>query len=267
MTGAVPPLTKTYPDGNLYKRMPEVEAQIAQIAALPFDEIVERGRILIRSHPQFVKPEVLMHFLRATRHDNRYQRFNVLFELVLRRLLLALPKCERSVGQETWVDGALSDVQDRVRGRFVELVSLDRAGGDRMDFFEVHFDEAVAKLRMKAQKVVGARVRRDVALEGDADSGELPEAVERAVGSFDDPDDSFLFDPIFRKRLYPEIDRLKPEQKRVVTMLLSNIQTHSADPSALTISKALACDERTVRNRRRDAIVALRKALGLGAGQ
>ncbi|ATQ69060.1 MULTISPECIES: hypothetical protein [Methylosinus] len=267
MTGAVPSLTKTYPDGKPYCRMPEVEEQIARLAELPFDEIVERGHISIRSHPQFVKPEALMHFLRATRLDNRDTRFDALFPLVLRRLLLALPKCERKVGEDIRIDGALSDVEDRVRGRFLELVALDRAGGDRMDFFEVHFDEAVAKLRMKAAKAVGGRARRNVALEGDADSGELPEAVERAVGSFDDPDDAFLSDPIFRKRLYPEIDRLKPEQKRVITMLLANMQTHSSDPSAPTISKALGCDERTVRNRRRDAIVALRMALGLGADQ
>jgi len=267
MTYAVPPLTKIYPDGKPYGRMPDVEDEIARLAELPFDELVEYGRISIRSHPQFVRPETLMHFLRGTRRDNRDQRFDALFRLVLRRLLLALPKCERAVGEDIMIDGALSDVEDRVRGRFLELVTLDRAGGDRMDFFEVHFDEAIAKLRMKAAKAVGARARRNVALEGDAESGELPEAVERAAGSFDEPDDAFLSAPIFRKRLFPEIDRLKPEQKKVITMLLANIQTHSGDPSVPTISKALGCDERTVRNRRRDAIVALRKALGLGENQ
>lgn len=267
MTDAVPPLTKTYPDGKPYSRMSEVEDEIARLAALPFDERIERGRISIRSHPQFVRPETLMHFLRGTRWDNRDQRFDALFRLVLRRLLLALPNCERTVGEEIRTDGALSDVEDRVRGRFLELVTLDRAGGDRMDFFEVHFDEAVAKLRMKAAKAVGGRARRNVALEEDADSGELPEAVHRAAGSFDEPDDTFLSDPIFRKRLYREIDRLKPEQKKVITMLLANMQTHSSDSSAPTISKALGCDERTVRNRRRDAVAALREALGLGEEQ
>jgi hypothetical protein len=107
MTGVVPSLTKTYPDGKPYSRMPEVEDQIARLAELPFDEIVERGRISIRSHPQFVKPESLMHFLRATRLDNRDKRFDALFPLVLRRLLLALPKCERKVGEEIRIDGAL----------------------------------------------------------------------------------------------------------------------------------------------------------------
>ncbi|MCG4996218.1 hypothetical protein, partial [Bacteroides thetaiotaomicron] len=60
MTDAVPPLTKTYPDGKPYSRMPEVEDEIARLADLPFDELVERGRIAIRSHPHFVRPEALM---------------------------------------------------------------------------------------------------------------------------------------------------------------------------------------------------------------
>jgi hypothetical protein len=264
MTDAAPPLTKVYPDGKLYTRMPEVETEIAQLVELPFDELVERARISIKSHPHFVRPETLMHFLRRTRSDNNQDRFNALFRLILRRLLLALPKCERTVGEVIHVDSSASDVEDRVRGRFLELLTLDRAGGDRMDFYEVHFDEAVAKLRIKAAKGVGGRARRTVGFEGDAVSRELPEAVERAAGSFDEPDNAFLFDPIFRKRLLPEIDRLKREQKEVVTMLLANMQTHSSDPRVPTITRALKCDEKTVRNRRRDAIVALRKALGLG---
>jgi hypothetical protein len=264
MTDAAPPLTKTYPNGAPYHRMREVEDEIARLAELPFDELISRARITIKSHADFIRPESLMHFLRRTRSDNSDQRFNALFRVVLRRLISALPRSERTVGEDTLVDGAASDLEDRVRGRFMELVTLDRAGGDRMDFYEVHFDEAVAKLRMKAAKGIVARTRRTEALEGDPESGELPKYVERAAGSFDEPDDAFLFDPIFRKRLLQEIDLLKPEQKKVITMLLANMQTHSSDPDVLTISRVLRCDEKTVRNRRRDAIAALRKALGLG---
>jgi hypothetical protein len=264
MMVAVPPLTKIYPDGTPYRRMSVVEDEIVRVTELPFEDFLERVRIANRSHPDFVRPETLMHFVRRTRSDNSDQRFNALYRMVLRRLILALPRSERVEGQNTIVDGAASDLQDIVRGRFVELVTIDRAGGDRMDFYEVHFDEAVAKLRMRPAKRIGARTRRTETLAGDPESGELPEYVERAAGSFDEPDDAFLFDPIFRKWLFQEIDRLKPEQKKVITMLLANIQTHSSDPAVVTISSVLGCDEKTVRNRRRDAIAALRKALRLG---
>jgi len=91
-----------------------------------------------------------------------------------RRLILALPRSERAVGQNTIVDGAASDLEDIVRGRFVELVSLDRAGGDRLDFYEVHFDEAVAKLRMRPAKRIRARTRRTETLAGDPKAANCP---------------------------------------------------------------------------------------------
>lgn len=261
------PLMKSYPDGGQYRRMPEVEDQITKLADLPLNEFIERARISVRTHPNFVRPETLMHFLRRTRSDKDDQRFGALLRMVLRRLILALPLTERLKGELTMVDGAASDLQDRVRGRFMELVTLDRAGGDRMDFYEVHFDEAVAKLRMKAAKGLATRARRTEALEAHAETGEFPEHVERAAGSFDEPDDAFLFVPLFRKRLLREIDRLKPEQKEIVTMLLANVQTHSNDASTPTICRTLDCDEKTVRNRRRAAIATLREALGLGDGK
>ncbi|MGU3559434.1 hypothetical protein [Methylobacterium radiotolerans] len=244
--------------------MPEVEYEIVQLSNLNFEDLVERGRILEKSHSHFVRPESLIYFLRNSRSDNDNRRFNALYGLVLRRLLLALPRCERTVDGVTHVDAAASDVEDRVRGRFVELLSLDRAGGGRMDFYEVHFDEAVAKLRMKAVKAIGARTRRTTGLEEDPDSGDVPEFVEQAAGSFEEPDDAFLRDPIFRKRVLVEIDLLKPEHKQVITMLLANMPSESNNLEVPTISRALGCDARTVRNRRRDAIVVLRKALILG---
>ncbi len=264
MAHIVSPLTKIYPDGTPYSRMTEVEYEIVQLSNLNFEYLVERGRILEKSNLHFVRPESLIYFLRNSRSDNDNRRFNALYGLVLRRLLLALPRCERTVGGVTHVDAAASDVEDRVRGRFVELLSLDRAGGGRMDFYEVHFDEAVAKLRMKAVKAIGARTRRTTGLEEDPDSGEVPEFVEQAAGSFEEPDDAFLRDPIFRKRVLVEIDLLKPEHKQVITMLLANMPSESNNLEVPTISRALGCDARTVRNRRRDAILVLRKALIFG---
>lgn len=264
MMVAPPLLTKTYPDGTPYRRMPEVEDEIFRVAELPFEDFLQRARTTNRSHPDFVRPETLMHFLRRTRSDNNEQRFNALYRMVLRRLMLALPRSERVQGQDVIVDGAASDLEDIIRGKFVELITLDRAGGDRMDFYEVHFDEAVAKLRMRPARQIRGRTRRTEVLEGDPDTGELPKYVEQAAGSFNEPDDAFLFDPIFRKRLLQEIDHLKPEQNKVITMLLANIQTHSDDPTVPTISRAIGRDAKTVWNRRRDAIAALRKALRLG---
>lgn len=260
------PLIKRYPDGALYTRMSEVEAQLSDLVELVFEVLVERCAITDRSHPDFVRPECLVHILRLTRSDNSDARFNRLFPLLLRRVALALPRAERMKDKQVLVDATMSAINEQVLDRVLTLVTLDRSGGDRLDFYEVHFDEAVAKLRLKARVKIAGRAARETALEPDPETSELPVSVERAAGAFDE-DDSILFDPIFRPRLLAAIDSLPPEQKEIVTMTMANIPAQSQDPAVPSISGILKCDPRTVRNRRDRAIIALREMLGQGEGE
>ncbi len=259
----IPPLSKCF-DGMPYTRMPEVEAELATLLKLPFDEVVERGAITRRSEQGYIRPECLMHLLRRTRDDNSDVRFNRLFPQLLRRVALALPRAERTQGGQTLVDAAMSDINEQVRARFLVLLTLDRSGGDRLDFYEVHFDQAVAMLRAKAWGKIASRAVREAPIELDPETNELPASIERAAGAFGGESDSILFDPIFRSRLLAAIDSLPPEQKEIVTMTMANIPSQSQDPEIPSISGILNCDPRTVRNRRDRAIVALREALGLG---
>jgi hypothetical protein len=260
-------LTKCYPDGTPYTRMESVEALLPELPELTFDEIVARCEITNRKHPDFLPPECVVYFLRNTRSNNSDARFNRIFEALRRRLMLALPRFERDGEGGTMVDGAMSDVNDLVRGRFVEIVTLDRHGGDRMDFYEVHFDEAVALLRRTASKKVRGHAFRHEAIELDPETNELPIGLERAAGSFDPPDDSILFDPIARSRVLAAIDALPVEQSRIMTMLMNNMNAESSKPGTPSISDLLGCDPKTVRARRNKAIAAIQKALGLGEDQ
>jgi uncharacterized protein len=45
------------------------------------------------------------------------------------------------------------------------VIALDREGGERLDFFEVHLDEAIAKLRLKARGKIARQVAREEAIE------------------------------------------------------------------------------------------------------
>lgn len=261
---SVPSLSKCYPDGTPYMRMSVVEQQIAAVVELSFDDLVARCAITNRSHPDFIRPECLIHMLRRTRFDNSDARFNRLFTLVLKRVALALPRSERVEGGKTLIDAAIADANEQALHRIQLLLTLDRSGGDRLDFYEVHFDEAVAMLRLKAQGSVGRRVKREAPLELDLETNELPVAVERAAGAFVEHDDAIFFDPIFRPRLLAAIDGLSPEQKEVVVMTMANIPIQSQDRDVPTISRILKCDPRTVQNRRTRAIKSLRAALGLG---
>lgn len=264
MASTTLPLTKTYPSGESYRRMDVVEEQIAVLSEMGFEEVLRRAAVTSRTDPEFLRPETLMHFLRATRRDNTERRFTALFPFVLRRLLLALPRGERRTAAGTAADAFGLDLIDAVRVRFVNLVSVDRAGGDRMDFYEVHFDEAVAGLRMKAWGRLRARAARTVGLETDPESGELPDAVERAAGSLDDGAEDFFSDPSHRERVRRGIDHLKPEQREVMLMSLANIPTESSDPNVACISGLLGCDPSTVRYRRRRAVKRLQEMLAAG---
>ncbi len=264
MASTIPPLTKIYPDGRPYHRMDVVEEEIAALSEKGFEEVLRRGVITARGNPDFVRPETLMHFLRATRRDNSDRRFEALYPLVLRRLLLALPRGERRTEKRTEIDAFTADLIDVVRTRFVGLVTLDRTGGDGMDFYEVHFDEAIAGLRMKAWNKLNKKASKTDSLEADDGSGELPEHVEQAAGSYQEDEEDILSDPSYRERVMRGIDRLKPEQKEVMLMSLANIPTESSDPTVPSISGLLGCDPSTVRYRRRRSIVRIQAMLATG---
>jgi len=65
-------------------------------------------------------------------------------------VLRSLPRTESSDGKtESLTRGV---VRDKVFGRFVELLSADRAAhNEKVDYFEVRFDGALASLRRDAQ--------------------------------------------------------------------------------------------------------------------
>ncbi|SEH87427.1 hypothetical protein [Tardiphaga sp. OK245] len=262
---SVPPLTKHDGDGNRYTRPEAVEAQIASVSDLQCDEIARRCAISTRSDPEYLRSECLIHLLRKTRGDNSDGRFDRLFPLVLRRFLHALPRSERTQGEVVLVDGRLSDVNDLARSRFLTLMTIDRQGGDRLDFYEVHFDEAVALLRLTARTRVGRRAARETPMELDQETNEPTVEVERAAGSLQKDDDAFLSDPGFRSRVLAAIDSLPREQREVMTMLMNNFQIQSNDRDVPSISRITGCDARTVQNRRTRAIAEIRRMIGLGA--
>jgi transposase InsO family protein len=74
----IAPLQKKRLDGRLYTRDPKVEALLGELVALSRDDLLARCRIRERSDPHYVPSECLLHFVRASRHDNSdafFERF------------------------------------------------------------------------------------------------------------------------------------------------------------------------------------------------
>ena len=258
--GAIAPLRKRRLTGELYTRDAKVEALLLELARLSRDALIERMAITRRTDPQFIPSECLVYFVRASRHDNNDAWFERLYRLLTERVLRSLPRVESRGGETESLTREI--VRDKVFGRFVELLSSDRAiYAEKLDYFEVRFDGALASLRRDAQEQAWRDENRSQALEYDAESGELSPEVEAAAGAFDPTAALGLDDPAYRLRLDAAIEALPREQSRIIHMLRQGFPIDSKEPDAMTISKALGRSEKTVRTYRDKAFATLRAAM------
>lgn len=259
----VTPLRKRRLSGEFYERDPKVEALIAELAVLPRNELMASAAITKRSDPRYVPSECLVYFIRASRHDNGEAWFERLYRILIERVLRSLPRAESADGETESLTRAV--VRDKVFGRFVELLSADRAAYvDKVDYFEVRFDGAVASLRRDAQEQAWRDENRSQPIEYDEESGELTLEVEAAAGAYDPFAGSDFDDPAYRLRLDAAIEALPEEQSRIIHMLRQGFPIDSKEADVMTIAKALGRSEKTVRTYRDKAFVALRAAMAVG---
>ncbi|UWR99674.1 DNA-binding response regulator [Phaeobacter inhibens] len=233
---------------------------MGELSAVSRDELIERISVSRKTDPNYVPSECLVYFIRNSREDNTEAWFERLFKILAERVLRALPREGVSGGKTASLTNLA--IRDRVFGRFVELLSLDRtSGSDKLDYFEVRFDGALASLRRDAQEQAWREENRSAPLEYDTETGELSEEVERAAGSFDLSEALEIDDPDYRSRWEAAIDTLPRRQMRIIQMLREGIPIDSKDPNIVTIAKALGKSEKTIRTDRDKAFAALREAL------
>lgn len=259
-------LRKRRLNGELYQRDPKVESLIAELAALPRDELIAKAAVTKRSDPAYVPSECLVYFIRASRRDNNEAWFERLYRILIERVLRSLPRAESFDGKtELLTRGA---VRDKVFSRFVELLSTDRATYvDKLDYFEVRFDGAVASLRRDAQEQAWRDENRSRPLEYDEESGELSPEVEAAAGAYDPFAASDFDNAAYRLRLDAAIEALPPEQSRIIHMLRQGFPIDSKEADVMTVAKALGRSEKTIRTYRDKAFAALRTAMADGDEQ
>jgi hypothetical protein len=257
---AITPLRKRRLTGELYTRDPKVEALLAELAVLSRDALIDRAAITRRGDPRFIPSECLVYFVRASRRDNNEVWFERLYRVLIERVLRNLPQAKSADGMtESLTRGV---VREKVFGRFVELLAADRtAYVDKLDYFEVRFDGALASLRRDAQEQAWRDENRTETLEYDEGTGELAPEVEAAAGAYDPMAAPEFDDPAYRSRLEAAIDTLPREQSRIVHMLRLGIPIDSKEPTIMTIAKALGRSEKTIRTYRDKAFAALRAAM------
>lgn len=258
------PLRKRRADKSLYSRPSEVEASIASLLLLPMKVIIERATIRDSKLPDYVPSESLLYFVRQTRDNDEIDDFRELFVLLRQRILAATPAIERKgAGTSKLAVKAVDvDIQEAVLDAFNELLCKDRNDyDDRLDYFEIRFNSALARLRLTARRTVLRTESRTESLTLDAETNAPSIEVEAALAKLKNTGGEEIPDFLYRSRLLAAINTLPADEKRVIELILQDFLIDSTDPEVFTISKALGCSEKTVRNRRDRAFLKLRAEL------
>lgn len=249
------PLREKTLQGVLYEHRPQIKAKLFELIPLSVEELIERCTIQFKELPDYVPSECLVYFLRIN-HVGDSRLYELLFRLLAERVLRRLPN--RVSSELRAVSLTESNVTDEVFDRFMVLLGKDRLEHiGRLDYFEVCFDGALKRLRLDAEKKIRRHEGRTDSLEVDPETGELPAHLEEAVGLVDPFDSAKLEDADYRARLVPAIDALPHLQRRIIEMLRLEIPIYSEDPSVMTISRALGKSDKTIRNHRDRAYLAL----------
>ncbi len=265
MTSYIPPLRKRTKAGILYNRPAKIEEVILETFALPFEEFMERAKHKNRQHPEYLPSEVLVHKIRATRHNNSDEQFNALYLELFERVRRSCPHEIIRADGGTGKVGSLMDVRDYVADRFTTLIVKDRDKyEENLDIFEAIFDRAVRLLRNDAFRKVLRHEKPLTPLEYD-ESGDLPDDVEEYSSLLNAPSMTPEEEITYRFQVRGAIDSLPEEERRVIDMLEAELPIESKIPDEPSISGLLGCTPKTVRNRRDRAIQRIRETLGVGA--
>ena len=215
-------LRKMRPDGTPYQRRPVIEAALVSLVLLPRSEAADRCRIIDPGNADHLPSECLLHLVRSSGSDNSDVHFTMLFRALRQRVLARLPRTDVGRGPE----GEILDSQTNIRiseavmDRFQELLMLDRSRyEDRLDYFEINFDDAVASLRLTARKKAWKEENRSEPMTYDDETSELNAEIEEAAAAQNLLSESKLDDPGYRLRLDAAIDALPEHQRRVVELL------------------------------------------------
>ena len=248
-------LRKLKLDGTPYFRRDVVESEIQDLAAVSASELERRAGLWSSKEFGFISPEALLYLVRnATPGAYREKLTEKLLGRVVRRV-----RPTTNSGDDT-VSLTGMNIREEVVDHFVDLLLSDRCEYDeRLDYYEVNFNSAIAADRLDANVRHWKHENRSAELE--TEDGEITAQVESAVGSYD-PFESDEFDKKYYRLLLDDaIDRLPELQRRIVVMWRQDIPIESNDPSIMSISKALGKSEKTIRTHRDKAFASLKRCL------
>ena len=252
----VRPLLKHYKNGTLYKRRPEVEAEISALESLDLSELEKRSKISAKNSDGYISVEALLYFVRIT--SSKQFHDGLLTEL-LRRFHRLLPRPDDAGNQSASMTKSL--IREAVNDNFTDkLLSDQQEYNDKLDYFEINFNHAVLRDKRDAQSKYWRLENQQQTIETEADDIEILDASDGH--DYYEPLSPEEFDKIiYRPRLESAITELSDIRQLVIEMWLNGIPAGSINDSVITMSKLLGVNEKTARTHLKTAFEILRKKL------
>lgn len=255
---------KKLKDGIPYSRPQEIEQALEALSMLPIDQVARRASITDSRDVEYIPTECILYFVRKSRMHGDSAPYGDLFFALRERLLRAVPVFDRRVKELANPGNSMrqTDVQELVLQRFQELLCLDRSNyEERLDFYEIRFNSALAKLRVDVQRHITRREAYLEPMQYEGDTLALSAEMEKAIAHLKSTNSTSPENSDYRFRLLAAIKSLLPAEQQVIELLLGDIPIDSKDKNAVTISKLLGCSEKTIRNRRDRAFATIREKM------
>lgn len=235
----IKPLTRRNLEGEVYERLPSVEAQIQEALVLAPEPLIERARVREIDSPLYLQEETLVYLIREHYRENQRNLVDSLTDALLRRCSKRINNLVRGSVESRYVDDCFRHIIKEV---FERILDLER---DRGDFAQVRFWVFLDRQIVEGIKKYLREERRD-ALTSSLDAEEDADPEEPPPIEVEDT-------RIFRadeRAMYREGLRVLKEPLRTAFILryFENWQIQSDDPSEATISRHFDVTPRTIHN-------------------
>ncbi|WP_372718357.1 RNA polymerase sigma factor [Novipirellula sp.] len=245
----VPPLrSRTMKNDEPYVRRPDIEDLLQRLLSTDIEEVARRASIFDQDDPEYLPPEVLVHYLRRLKNEDGSEAYRQIFMSVRQHFLQRL-KVNRwhDSGGRVIEDRFQAEVRDRVMDRAMEILCGDRMEYDsRLDYYEVNFNGAVARARSTAKRDLCEQEKTENSRSLDAamNSDDAAE-VDAALRSLQGESENFS-DVIYRSEVLSAINSLPIEEREVMLMLVEGYKIKE-------IAEKVGCTPKTASERRNRA--------------
>ncbi|QWE98149.1 helix-turn-helix transcriptional regulator [Cupriavidus sp. EM10] len=241
-------LTKKTLSGTVLERLPQIETELDELAALPSAILLQRITISTRRATGYCSSEALVGLYRdaLTRRDNPL--VNRLIEILTRR-------CTKAAQTRLYARG-INDPEavKAVVDRFVDLLVEETGPGGcpKLDFYEVLFENAITALvasEARRARVMGSRFVPIGLPDGEGSEADAIDAL-----SHEEHFPSTLTGPeqgVFTSQLIQAMTDLTDGEREVAILTVLGVQIESVDKSEPTIASQCNIEPRSVRYRQK----------------